>query len=315
MLPVLPTSPVDGTSPKILLAIEQEWAARSLESVLTPNGYAVIRSRTGHETLDLAGRVAPDAMIVDSRLSDMDAIDVCRLLRAQDVVAAHVPIVLTTSGPASRDFVVAAHRAGVWGLWEQPLDGEVLLLRLDTWIRAKRVVDALDGDSLIDRDSGLYSLRGLTVRAREIMSDAARRSTPTSCVAVGPVLRGRTGEARAAQAVDPALLREIARTLAASSRASDAVGRIGNAEFAIVAPLTSADGAAELTHRLQSAIAHLVPSDLLTASPIDVRVGVATITEFRDAVHDPVDLLVRASAALRSARHAADPSQSAAVLR
>jgi diguanylate cyclase (GGDEF)-like protein len=305
MLPLLPSSPVDGSAPKILLAIEQEWAARSLESVLTPNGYAVIRSHTGHDALDLAGRIAPDAVIVDSRLSDMEAVDVCRLLREQGLVAAHVPIVMTTSGPASRDFVVAAHRAGVWGVWEQPLDGEVLLLRLDTWIRAKRVVDAVDSDSLIDRDSGLYSLRGLTVRTREIMSDAARRLTPTSCLAVTPVLHSRTADGRSDQPAHPALLREIARTLAESSRASDAVGKLGVAEFAIVAPLTSANGAAELTQRLQSAMARLAPTGLLAASRIELRVGVATITESRDAEHDPVDLLVRASADLRSARHAA----------
>ncbi len=306
MLPLLPSSPIDGTAPKILLAIEQEWAARSLASVLTPNGYAVIRSHTGHDTLDLAGRIAPDAVIVDSRLSDMEAIDVCRRLREQGrLVAAHVPIVMTTSGPASRDFVVAAHRAGVWGVWEQPLDGEVLLLRLDNWIRAKRVVDAVDSDSLIDRDSGLYSLRGLTVRTREIMSDAARRLTPTSCLAVAPVLCGRTADTGSEQPAHPALLREIARTLAASSRASDAVGKLGVAEFAIVAPLTTADGAAELTQRIQSAMAHLAPNDLLAASRIELRVGVATIAESRDAEHDPVDLLVRASAALRSARHTA----------
>src|SRR5579864_9776616 len=58
--------------PLVLLANDQEWSARSLESILGPNGYAVLRAYTGKQVLDLARSAQPDLVIMDIRLPDMD---------------------------------------------------------------------------------------------------------------------------------------------------------------------------------------------------------------------------------------------------
>ena len=34
------------TTPLVLIANDQEWSARSLESILGPNGYSVVRAYT-----------------------------------------------------------------------------------------------------------------------------------------------------------------------------------------------------------------------------------------------------------------------------
>src|SRR5690606_7656216 len=41
-------------TPLVLVANDQEWSARSLESILAPNGYAVVRAHTGQQALDQA---------------------------------------------------------------------------------------------------------------------------------------------------------------------------------------------------------------------------------------------------------------------
>src|SRR4051812_17285291 len=38
--------------PLVLIANDQEWSARSLESILGPNGYAVVRAYTGQQALE-----------------------------------------------------------------------------------------------------------------------------------------------------------------------------------------------------------------------------------------------------------------------
>ena len=70
-----------GDSPLVLIANDQEWSARSLESTLEPNGYAVVRAFTGAQALARARSELPDVVILDAQMPDMHGFDVCRELR------------------------------------------------------------------------------------------------------------------------------------------------------------------------------------------------------------------------------------------
>jgi PleD family two-component response regulator len=299
----MPAVDVTARPPIVVVGVEQEWAARSLETVLGPRGFAVVRAYSGRQTLDLAEVASPDVVLIDSRLPDIDGVDVCRALRDERRVGAHVPIVLTTSGPAPREFLRQAYQAGAWSVWEQPIDGELLLLRLQTWVDAKRVVDDAERVSLIDIESGLYTFRGLSRRAREVMSDAARRRTPVSCIAIGPIV-SRSGQASLDEMpVSSRLAADIGRVVASVARGSDVVGRMGSAEFAILAPMTEPRGALELVERLRDRVAAMPPMVAEgRASRVSLRAGIATVSESLIDARDGNDLLVRASTALRYAQ-------------
>ena len=49
--------PMEGAPPIVLVANDQEWSARSLESVLGPHGFATVRAFTGRQALELYGRL------------------------------------------------------------------------------------------------------------------------------------------------------------------------------------------------------------------------------------------------------------------
>ncbi len=286
----------------VVLGVEQEWAARSLETVLLPRGFAVVRAYSGRQTLDLAETAQPDIVLIDSRLSDMDGVDVCRALRDERRVGAHTPIIMTTSGPTPRAFLRLAYLAGAWSVWEQPLDGELLLLRLQNWVDAKRVADDAERISLIDLESGLYTQHGLNRRAREVMADAARRHTPVSCIAIAPMLSRSGRPTPDEEPVTSRLAAEIGRVLAGAARGSDVVGRTGAGEFAILAPMTEMRGAVELTERLRDRVAAIPPLiEAGRSSRAGLRAGIATQGETAFDVHAGGDLLVRASTALRYA--------------
>ncbi len=299
----MPAVDVTSRPPIVVVGVEQEWAARSLETVLGPRGFAVVRAYSGRQTLDLAEVAAPDVVLVDSRLPDIDGVDVCRALRDERRIGLHVPIVLTTSGPAPRDFLRQAYQAGAWSVWEQPIDGELLLLRLQTWVDAKRVVDEAERVSLIDLDSGLYTPRGMSRRAREVMSDAARRNTPVSCIAIGPTI-ARAGQSAVDELPVPARLAiDIGRVVVSVARGSDVVGRMGSTEFAILAPMTEQRGAMELVERLRDKVAAM-PALVADgrASRVSLRAGIANARDSALDVRDGHDLLMRASTALRYAQ-------------
>lgn len=287
--------------PMVLIASEEEWPALSLESVLGPAGYAVVRANTPRQIIDLASTARPDVVILDHSLGDAESMDLCRRLRDHPMVSEATPIILTTSGHVGRAQRVAGHAAGAWEVMGQPLDPELLLLKIQNFTLAKRDVDAVRDDSLLDHLTGLYSFRGLVRRAREIGAEAARRHDPLACIVMAPEpLLGaeEINDGLAARALEHA-----SGILRSTSRASDIPGRLGQMELAVIAPATEEQGARRLAERLR---------DALESSPVEAggrlrsfsfRTGVCAVPNFAEASLDPVELLLRASSAARQVRY------------
>lgn len=286
--------------PLVLIANEQEWSARSLESILGPNGYAVLRAYTGRQALELARGAQPDAVLLDIRMPDIEGLEVCQLLREDPHFNVATPIVITASGPTARAQRLAAYRAGAWEFFGQPLDGEVLLIKLATFMRAKRVVDRVQDDVLIDQATGLYNLRGLARRAREIGAEASRRHDALSCVAFSAEADGSVGNDRGMDETMVRVVDLLGGIIRRTGRASDAIGRLGQSEFAIIAPGTEAKGAVKLVERLRASVeSSPTPAG---AKAMRIRAGYSTVPDFADSSVDAVEVLLRATTALRYLR-------------
>ena len=225
-----PTYPRDMTekegpvrTPLVLIANDQEWSARSLESILGPRGYAVLRAYTGRQALSLARGAQPDAIILDVRLPDLDGTDVCRALIEDERLSGTVPIIMTSSSTAGRESRMAAYRAGAWDFCAQPLDGEILLLKLDAFIRSKREADRLRETSLLDQRTGLYNARGLTRRATELGADAFRRHAAIACVAFAPDTNFPDEREDRVEEFAERVADEVSSVFRAAGRQSDAI--------------------------------------------------------------------------------------------
>ena len=285
-------------APLVLIANDQEWSARSLESILGPNGFSVVRAYTGLQALERARTSQPDLIILDAQMPDMHGFEVCRTLRADPRFSATTPIVITTSGPSGRTQRLEAYRAGAWEFLGQPLDGEALLLKLNTFLQSKREVDSLREENLLDPGTGLYNMRGLSRRAREIGAEAFRRRDPIACVVFSP----DGGEEDADFQEDEESRRmsdQVGLLFRQSGRASDAIGRLGQLEYGVIAPATGPDAAVRMVRRLGGAI---------ESSPIPVRGGEKTlrlragycaVPDFAESSVDAVELLLSATSALR----------------
>jgi len=299
---IMPTRP-----PLALIANDQEWWARSLESILAGKGYAVLRAYTGIQALLTARTARPDVIFIEHQLPDMEGVEVCRGLHSDPDVGPSVPIVITASGAADRDRRLAAYQCGAWEFVSEPLDGELLIARLANLINARREVERLRSESLVDETTGLYNLRGLARRARELGAEAQRRGDSFACVALAPDLDATARDSgervhSTERAPSTGLVEQLGALLRRAARSSDAVGRLGQAEFAIVSAGTKTAGAAHLARRLQLLVddAHL---ELERAgSPLRVSAGYYAIDDFANAAVDPAEVLVRATTALREAR-------------
>lgn len=286
------------SAPLVLIANDQEWSARSIESILGPNGYAVVRAYTGTQAIERARSSQPDILILDAQMPDMHGFEVCRALRADPRFSVTTPIVITTSGPSGRTQRLEAYRAGAWEFLGQPLDGEALLLKLATFLQSKQQVDVLREENLLDAGTGLYNMRGLARRAREIGADALRRREALACVVFAP---DEEDEAEP-EGLSDELLRmsdQVGSVFRQFGRGSDAIGRLGPTEFGVIAPATGAEGAVRLVNRLGAAVeATKIPVRGGERS-MRVRAGYCAVPDFAESAVDATELLLRATTALR----------------
>lgn len=279
--------------PLTLIANAQEWHSRSLESILGPHGYAVLRAYTGKQAIERAQTARPDLIILDTDLPDRDGFEICRELRADPSVSGSTPILITSPGHPSRQKRLEALRAGAWDFIGSALDGEELPLRLDAFVRAKLEVDRAREESLLDELTGLYNIRGLARRARELGSQAFRQKEAFACIVITPMPGATESTAQESNAVVGAL----AQVLRDTGRTSDAIGILGPGEFAVVAQGTDAPGAVRFAERLARAAANAVG-----VSPIRMAAGYDAVANYHEAPIEPSDMLMRASMAMRMSR-------------
>ena len=262
--------------PHIFVVSHHAAAALDLERVAARRGYLVRRAETGvqavEQACDESSGIAPDLIVLDDSLRDIDPLDASRALRDDPRVGSGVPILLVTAGKPTTAEHHAALRAGIWEYVAHPFHAEEVGEKLDGYLRWKlEAARARHGDELADA-TGLYTLRGLALRAQELTLQAFHHAASLACVA----LAGVDGEL-------------LAGVLRAGGRRSDAIGRVGPGEFAVVAPGTDRAGAVLLAER----VARAVPG---------LRAGYDAVTNARYTPIDPKNLLGRATSALRVAK-------------
>jgi len=295
----MPDRDMSQRPPLVLIANDQEWSARSLESILAPNGYAVLRAYTGLQALERARSARPDLVILDAQMPDVHGVDVCRELRSDPRFSATTPIIITTAGPSGRTQRLEAYRAGAWEFLGQPLDGEALLLKLETFLKSKLEVDRIRDENLLDHPSGLYNMRGLSRRAREIGSEAVRLRQALACVVFAPE---PGAEPETTDTLALKIAEQVGKILRESGRASDAIGRLGPAEFAVIAPATEAQGAVRMVERLGDMLERMPISNGTGNHTLRVRAGYCAVPDFAASPVDAVEMLLRATSALRHLR-------------
>jgi len=295
----MPDRALRSHPPLVVIANSQEWHTRSLESILGPHGYAVLKAYTGKQALDRARGAQPDIIIVDTDLPDLDGLEVVRMLRHDPQISESTPILVTSPGHPTRQKRLDALRAGAWDYLGSSYDGEELPLRLDAYVRAKFDADRAREESLLDRITGLYNIRGLARRARELGSQAFRHEEPFACIVFAPLLDAASDAASDEIAIREAVER-LARALRESGRVSDAIGRLGPTEFAVVAQGTDGEGVVRMAERLQK----LLDADGGNGNSSRVRVaaGYDAVANYHDAPIEPSDMLVRATMAMRLSR-------------
>lgn len=275
-----------------LTAVHDEW----LPDLLRSAGYAVFRSNSGEEICEVAAQAKPDVVLIDPlMIDDMSATDLCRRLHSDPAITRHLPVLILFDGPPTPELRVAALRVGAWDFLSPSAGKTEILLKLATYVEAKRKVSEAVDDGLIDPSSGFRSLPGLARRARELAALMTRVSGPFSCLVIE--VEGR------------ASIRDLGGVVARAARISDVVGDLGTNRMGILAPGTTGAGAIRLAKRISEAVTEALASRdprIEGNAPVSFAAGFDIVANVKYNPIDPFELLQRAAFAVRNGKPTAE---------
>jgi two-component system OmpR family response regulator len=90
------------TGERLLIADDDDNLRSMLEAALRHHGYDVTAVASGREALAAASEAAPDLIVLDVMMPDLDGFEVCRRLRTE---GSRVPVVFLTARDATEDKV------------------------------------------------------------------------------------------------------------------------------------------------------------------------------------------------------------------
>lgn len=114
-----------GQNPLVLVIEDDVQIRRFLRTTLTSSGYRLLEAATGNEGINKAALNAPDVIILDLGLPDLDGLEVMRRLREWSLI----PVIVVSAREQERD-KVAALDIGADDYLTKPFGTSELLARI-----------------------------------------------------------------------------------------------------------------------------------------------------------------------------------------
>jgi len=189
--------PREGPAGPLVLVVDDEAAIRdSLRMILEYEGYKVEEASGGAEAVAKVASLAPQAIILDIKMPEIDGLEVLRVLGNRGY---EMPV-LVISGHADLSTAVEATRRGAYDFFEKPLQRERVLLSLKNAIESNRLQrdskarPAVEPEELVGDSPPMR-------RVREMVERAA--PTPATVLITGESGTGKELVARAIHRQSP----------------------------------------------------------------------------------------------------------------
>ncbi|HKY37945.1 MAG TPA: diguanylate cyclase [Polyangiaceae bacterium] len=297
----------------LLLIDDSPVQSNQIKVTLERLGYHVRCASSGVEGLQLARTTAPDLVLLDVVMANIDGFAVCRWLK-MNAETRDIPVIMLTVRTAIADRVEGLN-IGADDYLAKPFEDEELEARIFAALRVKAVHAELRGrnhqlESMLHSVEALASTDALTglfnrrrfaeVLKREFAVTKRYRNT-LSCLLLDldhfKQINDRFGHDAGDQ-----VLKEVARRISGSLREVDLAARYGGEEFVVLLPHTSKTDARIVAERLLKNVATQefnFGSELLR---VTVSIGCAGNSDVVSS--NPEDLVKAADIALYEAKNA-----------
>lgn len=128
----------DNGNEKRLLIIEDNKDVAAYMGNIFKEKYAVAYANNGKEGLEKASSLIPDLIITDLMMPEMDGLEVCRSIRADEAVN-HIPIIVVTA-KVTEEEQVEGLKAGADTYLTKPFNSEVLQTSVEKLLEGRRML-------------------------------------------------------------------------------------------------------------------------------------------------------------------------------
>jgi diguanylate cyclase (GGDEF)-like protein len=273
-----------------LIADDDRGILAILRTMLTRAGLEVVSAGDGTAAWDILCTHPPVSLaIIDWLMPKIDGLELCRRVRQSSTLSTMYVIILTArDGHAN---IVAGLTAGADDYISKPFDVEELKARVQVGIRVvtlqqrlsdevaalQAARDALDRLASSDELTGLYSRRRWIEIATNEVGRYNRYRRCFSVLLADLDFFKRVNDTFG-HAVGDEALKQFAQVLRDEARESDAVGRIGGEEFAILLPETTFESARDIGTRIVNACRTLRVDTPSMSVGLTCSIGVAEAT-------------------------------------
>ena len=272
--------PVDATladllkeperKPRLLVVDDQPTNIQVLYRVFADD-CQVFMATSGEQALHTAREEAPDVILLDVMMPDMDGYEVCRQLK-QDSATRDIPILFVTAHHEAQE-EARGLACGAVDFITKPFNPAVVRARVHTHLTLQRQTEVLKRLVFIDALTHAFNRRYFDERLAEEWGRAQRTGRPLGLILIDVDYFKQFNDVNGHQRGDDAL-RQVAQALKGTIlRPGDVVCRYGGEEFACLLPDTDLDGALQVAQRMKLAV-----RDLAIGHPASAVAEVLTIS-------------------------------------
>ena len=272
--------PVDATladllkeperKPRLLVVDDQPTNIQVLYRVFADD-CQVFMATSGEQALHTAREEAPDVILLDVMMPDMDGYEVCRQLK-QDSATRDIPILFVTAHHEAQE-EARGLACGAVDFITKPIHPAVLRARVHTHLTLQRQTEVLKRLVFIDALTHAFNRRYFDERLAEAWWRAQRTGRPLGLILIDVDYFKQFNDVNGHQRGDDAL-RQVAQALKGTIlRPGDVVCRYGGEEFACLLSDTDLDGALQVAQRMKLAV-----RDLAIGHPASAVAEVLTIS-------------------------------------
>ena len=295
----------DSSCGQILIAEDDAMFRKILQTWLESWGYGVIVAEDGAKAWAiLQQEQAPQLLILDWVMPEIDGIELCRRIRARQT--SPYQYILLATGKDAKEDVVRGLDAGADDYLTKPFDRSELRARLRVGRRILtlqegmlKAQDKLRFQATHDVLTGTWN-RGAVLDCLHRECDRAVRTQSAMAVLMLDLDHFKKVNDTHGHLAGDAVLREVASRITQHIRSYDVVGRYGGEEFLIVLPGCNKTEVEHGANRIRLAIANQPILSETSIIPVTASIGAAVLEP--DAAAPENELLAAADQALYLAK-------------
>jgi len=291
----------------VLVVDDHELNVETIKGILG-NLHNVGSVNSGAAALEFCNSTAPDLIILDVVMNDMDGLETCRRLK-KDQSLADIPVIFVTGSRDSAD-EDECWDAGCVDFLLKPVNAKTLINRVKAHLTLKFQADLLRQLAYLDGLTGVFNRRYFDDQLKRQLAQTNRTGEPSCLVLLDIDYFKKYNDHYGHLAGDDCLRRVGQHLNNTLKRPLDTIARYGGEEFAMILPATPIDGALRLAESIVTDTADLgIPHVQSPYSVITISLGVAELQPGSESSREALD---RADRALYQAKESGRNCLSAA---